>query len=372
MKLVIARNANLFLQSFKQPELSIRGRNKNNNLLKQNSIKMNQEVPPMSNRIMHIDQLKGFAIVLIVLGHIQYFTFESTHSLIGMLTDSVQIPIFLFISGYLTSHTPGSIKEKLISKAKRLLIPFIFTGMLWMLYSHFTLSEFMFQDFKKGYWFTYVLFLFFILFFFINQFTYKIKNIVYDFIVWGSVCVGLGLVLKFQLISGATSAFLSYPLIFHYFPFFIGGVLMKKYPTFFSYIEEHNLFFTLSLILYGICFAFLYQTEHSLYKIGVNIFGLYVCYALFKSFANKILFGKALSYLGKKSLEIYLIHYFFLSSIATLWEGSSFTMDNLNFVLRLLVSMLLALLVISCSIGISYIVGYSKLLGFLFLGKKYK
>ncbi len=73
------------------------------------------------NRVYEIDTLKIFAVLLVVLGHM--------NSPFTKLIFSFHMPLFLFISGFLFSPT-YNLKSQAVKDSKRLLIPFfIFTAL---------------------------------------------------------------------------------------------------------------------------------------------------------------------------------------------------------------------------------------------------
>lgn len=64
----------------------------------------------MTKRINFIDQMKGFAILVVVLGHVYLLTFGMGDSLVYRFCASFQMPLFMFVSGfvaYLSSNSGG-------------------------------------------------------------------------------------------------------------------------------------------------------------------------------------------------------------------------------------------------------------------------
>lgn len=112
----------------------------------------------MTKRITYLDSLKAILILLVILGHaVQFNTEEYETNPLFQFIYSFHMPLFLFISGYLTCR--GSFKRWNIGKrALQLLLPFI----TWALISPFlesrafTIKPFLYPD--TGLWFLYNLF----------------------------------------------------------------------------------------------------------------------------------------------------------------------------------------------------------------------
>lgn len=53
----------------------------------------------MSGRINYIDRMKGMAIFLVVMGHVFFFGFEQSDSIVFKAISSFHMPLFMFLSG---------------------------------------------------------------------------------------------------------------------------------------------------------------------------------------------------------------------------------------------------------------------------------
>ena len=76
---------------------------------------------------------------------------------------------------------------------------------------------------------------------------------------------------------------------------------------------------------------------------------------------------KTFTYIGKESLAIYLLHYFFLFPMTFLQEP--LRAMNLNIVPTLIISAIAASAVIAITLIVNYIIGCSKTLALLLTGK---
>lgn len=74
----------------------------------------------LSERKEWIDQARGYALMMVVAGHLGIPVF-------GKYITAFHIPLFFFLSGY-TFSAKGNYKQFLFKKSKRLLVPYLFLG----------------------------------------------------------------------------------------------------------------------------------------------------------------------------------------------------------------------------------------------------
>lgn len=95
----------------------------------------------MNNRLVFLDEVKGLAILLVAMGHVLAWNGMGTSvdlivnpygNLIFQLIYAFHIPLFFCVSGFLfkSSDKFNDLSKSLISKTKRLLIPYFSTGTL--------------------------------------------------------------------------------------------------------------------------------------------------------------------------------------------------------------------------------------------------
>lgn len=61
----------------------------------------------MIERINFVDRLKGFTMLVVIIGHISFFTFKEDHSLVSLIAGSFQMPVFMFLSGFVIPSPPS-------------------------------------------------------------------------------------------------------------------------------------------------------------------------------------------------------------------------------------------------------------------------
>ena len=112
----------------------------------------------------------------------------------------------------------------------------------------------------------------------------------------------------------------------YWLPFCV-GILMRKHNSFFTFCCKNNTFYTIWIILFVVLFSCRYFTEvgpafsfiykHS--KLILSLLGSFICWHLFSSIKiDKII--NAFSFLGKKTLPIYILHVVFVLQITSIGQ----------------------------------------------------
>lgn len=100
--------------------------------------------------------------------------------------------------------------------------------------------------------------------------------------------------------------------------------------------------------------------------------GLILVFAYFRnyqfSFTEETRLGRILQYIGKRTLDIYLLHYFFLPR--NLEPIGQFFSENVNPILEFIVSMFLSIVVVGICLLVSNIIRISPILGHWLFGVK--
>lgn len=181
------------------------------------------------------------------------------------------------------------------------------------------------------------------------------------------------------IIGGRTANILSL-FQYKYFIFFVLGTIVKYKYNEIKRIVENNLFST-SIILAFLGMTILLETREIQSYYSKLVFqtiqsfsGVLFIFMFFeknqKWCSHETRVGRALQYVGKRTLDIYLIHYFFLPS--NLFMVGKFFTDYPNPTVEFFVSMLLALLVLSLCLVTSNLLRCSDSLTEWLLGQKKK
>lgn len=349
---------------------------------------INQEyykVKSKANRIEYVDALRGFAMFLVVYSHVWTFCYHAnSKGTFASLLSNFFLVLFFFVSGFVAYKekqelTFVSVVKMLKNKAVQLLIPtFAFSLILFCIINHnynklqhITLAE---------YWFTYCLFLFFLLYYSTIYVCKKLQGIKFDLAI---ICVAL----FFYIISFSHTTIERSQIganIFHYlgmknlrfFIFFCIGILIRRHFNFFKRITDNT--YWMSIFILGFFFMIFYadNIDFALWKpIRMLIYGILSIFVIFSFFRKHEMsmksdtkFGFILQYIGKRTLDIYMIHYMFLPrnlhALGKILEN--YSNPSLEFFLTATIS----LLVILISIIVGNIIRMSPLLSYYFLGDK--
>lgn len=348
-----------------------------------------------TQRLEYIDALRGFIMLIIVYWHINYFSFDVL-KVINEINSFENIflpfgmPLFFFISGFFAYKDKFNfdwlnIIKFIKEKFKQLIIPTLILSLLYIYIFNIPINSYLYSSAKSGYWFTIILFAYFLLYAFISKLFYKIKHKWhYDILL---VISGL-MVLVATISSKKTSAITGISIDtlnilcynnFHYFLYFILGIIAKRrFDTFEKYLKNPLLigitiilFFIISLINIksGLIFG---NAIKLLIIIFLGISGSIVTFSFFYKyqdlFTKETKVGRVLQYIGKRTLDIYLLHYFFLPRNLQM-VGEWFT-ENINPTLEFFVSLTLAAMVIALCLVVSNIIRISPLLANWLFGVK--
>ena len=95
------------------------------------------------------------------------------------------------------------------------------------------------------------------------------------------------------------------------------------------------------------------------------VFSLFASHADYFDRNGRI--SRTMQYVGKRTLDIYLLHYFFLPKLAFL---KPYFIHNTNPILEFLLAAILAILVLAISLAFSAIIRHSDFLGHFLFGVK--
>lgn len=101
------------------------------------STSLDEKIKEVSReRVKYIDVARGIAALLVVVGHsIQVSDSSFDYNIIFRLIYSFHMPLFMFLSGYVSFKSEGIDGVWLVNKAKRLVIPFVLWTILPVLFA---------------------------------------------------------------------------------------------------------------------------------------------------------------------------------------------------------------------------------------------
>jgi fucose 4-O-acetylase-like acetyltransferase len=324
-----------------------------------------------------VDALKGYAIILVVLGHvIENNIYNNLDNKIFQFIYSFHMPLFMFLSGYIIFGTVKKPWSKwLWSKVERLLIPFFIWFLIWSIYKQFDFIHFSFINGMSGVeayflngiadptitlWFLMVLFIFYCILLMIK---YLERYLGYFSYIW---------ILLFLYILPVQNIWLIY-LQWYYAFFFIGYLMAEhrdKLPIVNAKIK------LLSCVSFIALFS-LYPHRQYIYDVGITspalfpfkfliaCLGIAASYSLISWLSDKWI-SPLLSYLGLYTLDIYVLHAMFFSWGLGIYLAL-FSRWNFGIYPELIFVTLFALLF---SLSISWALRFSPTLKFVLFGSK--
>lgn len=322
----------------------------------------------------YIDSLRGFAIFVVVIGHCCEFGLGQNNTLFNYMYYSFHMPLFMFISGLVAFHRPDYKFIPFVkSKACRLLIPFFVVGGLSCLARNIGISDFLLDFAKKGYWFLPVLFFIMLLMFpaYILSRKFNVKNSLWKDLALYFIPL-VFTVACYKILPASFNNLLSIKYIVKLYPFVLMGMLTSKYASI-DKIMNKDWVKCLLLIFTGILFAFIYRVNGAISIVGY--FLVPVIYLLFKN-SEKLGTAKCFSKMGGQTLQIYVLHYFMIPSMQSIAnfidEQQVFFINNHNFLLYAFISIIIASMVILCTLSVVKMIELSSVLNFIMFGIKHK
>jgi fucose 4-O-acetylase-like acetyltransferase len=260
------------------------------------------------SRIVYLDSLRGFAILLVIIGHLIQFNYKSgIENHIFNLIYSFHMPLFFFISGLCTNFVKetSTLRELFnygYKKFYQLIIPsIVWTIVVPLFFScKYTVSNISINTIS-GYWFLNTLFVVCMLW---GIFSY-LKNLTGRFMLLNII----GLILFLCLfVMGVKRISLMY------FAMFVFGYYFYKYDL--SIKNKYALsFITLCFCLLSGHFVYGSTTTGDESRVWLefplSIMASIIFVGLFR-YIGKEKMTKFLSYIGKYTLGIYVCHFLFV------------------------------------------------------------
>ena len=330
-------------------------------------------------RIEYIDAMRGFTMILVVFAHVCHFCLGDSRMGGNAVFILFRLPCFFMISGWLFEPiAQRPFKEVAKHKALVQLLPtFIFLLLLA------PPPEFFHQlgAVKGGYWFTFALFEFFILYMLMVRASrrwtpiFAIALTLASFIYsryYNSIRLSADESLSMLM---DVLGFLSV-ITWRYFIFFYLGTWIRR--NFDAFIQWTSKPVVIGLIT--VAFFLIASTSHHdnlLFEIfrfyGGGITGMIMVFTFFRlsaSWLKKWHVSKPLQYVGTRTLDIYLLHFFFLPRFLMDCAGqlAAYNSRLVEFGYIMVVS----LIVLAISLVASYVIRLSPFLGHYLFGVKYE
>lgn len=334
------------------------------------TIQMNRD----NDRIDYIDAMRGLAMFMVVVFHIFTNCTLTKNPINSFINQQFQIPLFFFISGFFISHSCSKpFMSTIWDKFRRLVIPAIIVMSLYIWVANANYYSVLIHDLKYGYWFTFVLFGFTLIYLIIDRLIGFVKNK-----TWHDALIIIS-ALFIILISSYLTHHSSNPTIvnilsiqqYQLYIYFVLGSICFQYKEHVFNLMNSRLTFGLIMLGFIILEVIIQKygnliTRGSLFLYSTVVFlGLLIiwkCFHTYSGLSKGNIFGKFLSLIGRRSLDVYFLHYFILMQARFSWG----VLDNAY--LQYLIAIVLAITIVLGSLGMGYIIRLSPLLSELMLG----
>ena len=312
---------------------------------------------------------------MVIEGHVCFFGMgvDSPNSLSEMLLYNFNMPLFFFVSGFFANKRNiliGEAIRKICQKFVFLVIPALIFYVLLKLKSQGNPIDFLSKG-AGGYWFTITLWECFLLYYVVSLI---LRSGIFQNMALISLAV-LGIIIL-SLYDDLGPQLLDINRLAKFFQYFVLGVMAKKYSGCYEKIIKSEGLKAFSIlvffgILFTICYNFWPRIVYQLMReLGVRYLGLFIVVSWFvdhsEIFNKESRINKVILDIGRKSLGIYLLQYFFLPDFTAYSEWLE-GMDSVT--IHLIAFGYTAFIVAACYIFIS-LLSNSSLIRKYVLGQK--
>ena len=257
------------------------------------------------------DYLRGFAMLFIVFGHLYFYSNRSEGSLVFNICDTIELPVFMYISGLLAhvSVDRYGFRKLIWTKVIRLLFPLLSFYVIWGLWDSSYWSQFWLKEHKNGYWFMLVLFELMVTLSFVKKCStqFKIKSIYVNTAVYAIASLAFVMIPK----DGLVNHLLCVKLYWHFYPFFMMGYYSYRLDRFLQ-LKYAPLYLFLYLLVF-------FYFQNSLWKVGINmvcnLFSLLFLLSVFSTSFKPL--KSVFATVGVNSLQVYMLHFFLVFPLLT-------------------------------------------------------
>lgn len=336
-------------------------------------------------RLRWFDMLKGIAIFMVVMGHVLMLCVRGIDAApLAKFIGNIHMPVFFFISGWLAYRMSpdgtGFRSPAMKPKALRLLVPMVLASTAWIYIMPATGLECPFDStfeglwtnrYKNGYWFTFVLFQIFVIYRLLCPLLRR-TNSKGQFLILGAAWAAI--VAVFYLLPSKLVEILSLSLLWEFSASFFIGVIAAKHADAFNRLTDRGWVCALALVTIAGCLRVLCWTWEfswineaivimlrTLMQIAIAILGVglvrpWALRAFASDAATAAPWARMWEFLGKRSLSIYLLHYWFLFPLGILRP----VLVGLNLAITplMVVSAVVGAAIISVTLLADYVISY--------------
>lgn len=350
------------------------------------------------------DVMKGIAIYTVVMGHVLMYAAPGlTDTLLLRVISLSHMPLFFFISGYFSYKEVDGRKftnPDLWSRFKQLIIPMVVMSALFCAYrahSHLHTNVGLSDDYlaniralwldnaKWGYWFTICLFEVIVIYRMVCPLMRTARKTVTQVAIIAATFILL--IAASQILPESAASIFEVKFVATYTPIFLMGVMARLHRERFDKLLRNQWATTSALVCGGIILGllaykdsigFMSATGVTLILIPVwHLLLVVVAFAVIRPWVESSAGGDTLSapvrmwsFLGRNSLGIYMLQYFFLFPMP--WFNGALHASALQMVPTFALSFIASGLIVAVCCGTIAIVRTSRYMALLMLGDPIK
>ena len=338
-----------------------------------------------TNRLNVYDSIRGFSMFLVVLGHVLLFMdLGIDRTPLSTFIITFRMPLFFFISGFfafkpLARWTDKALSSILSRKVKAQIICTLVFYTIFALYSGNDPFGWLHYGFR-GYWFTIVLFQIFVMYVISVLIARLFRS---EKIVWIIICSAAAALAVQSIFHPAEYSghprVLSWLNLSRYTQFFVFGLIARQFSGTFNAVIANNyaraiiitLFISLLLSMHTLNAGRPSFLKFIITEIPVRYCGLLCVLILFTSktdyFDTTAYPARILRFIGRRTLDIYMLHYFFLPHLQ--WLGKYISEPSMTAV-QILISATIAIVIVAICLAFSNLIRSSDFLSQWLFGSK--
>ena len=337
-------------------------------------------------RIEYIDAMRGFTMILVVYSHICSLCIGDMWMGWNDVFFLFRLPCFFFISGWLFEDISlqwNSVTIKNTIKHK-FMVQIVPTVIFLLLLAPPPLFFSRLGATKGGYWFTFALFEFFLLCIFAERYLKKWGGAFALVISVAAFCYDIYFNRYFKDMGLLTDAlgFISFMTWRYYLFFYVGTWVKRHFDAFITWTSKP--WVIIAIIIGFIAISMIHHTaiairEYLFFAIG-GILGLTIVFTFFRYLGSfmashpnlrfSLFTYRFLQYIGTRTLDIYLLHYFVLPRFLVIYSEPLRAYDSKPF--EFITALSLALVVVGICLLVSYVIRLSPFMGHYLFGVKYE
>ncbi|MBQ9648997.1 MAG: acyltransferase [Prevotella sp.] len=343
----------------------------------------------MKQRIEYIDAMRGFTMILVVYSHVCNFCLGDKWMGWNDVFFLFRLPCFFFISGWLfephrgtvpcvssNADYTGTVPSVRSVVKKKFMVQIVPTIIFLLLLAPPPLFFSKLGATKGGYWFTFALFVFFLLYLLSERYLKRWGGVFALMISIAAFCYDAYYNRYFKDMGMMTQAlgFLSFITWRYYLFFFIGTRVKRHFEVFLRWTSQP---IVMAVVVIGFVWIAMNPRsenafwEYIIFAVG-GILGMTMIFTLFRYLYTIPRLSpltsslSPLKYIGTRTLDIYLLHYFFLPRFLSDYAPQLQAIDSR--LLEFTVAISLSLVVVAVCLLVSYIIRLNPFLGHYLFG----